>query len=50
MEKAMYQLKHESNIYPWTKLVVPSTGSTIHVGSSVSSALPIAAAVSSPMN
>jgi len=31
-------------------LVVPSRGSTIHVGSSVSSVIPKAAVVSSPMN
>ena len=36
--------------YPCTKLVVPSMGSTIHVGSSVSSIIPQAVAVSSPMN
>lgn len=38
-------------LYPWTKLVVPSRGSTIQVGSSVRSAVaPSAADSSSPMN
>lgn len=35
---------------PCTKLVVPSKGSTIQVGSSVNSVAPQAAVVSSPMN
>mmetsp|Transcript_435 Transcript_435/g.1523 ORF Transcript_435/g.1523 Transcript_435/m.1523 type:complete len:221 (-) Transcript_435:231-893(-) len=36
--------------YPWTKLVVPSTGSTIHVGASVSSGVaPFSELSSSPM-
>jgi len=39
-----------NNVYPCTKFVVPSRGSTIHVGSSVSSVVPKAAVVSSPMN
>lgn len=47
-ETIIYNTK--SDIYPWTKLVVPSRGSTIHVGSSVSSVTPQAAVVSSPMN
>lgn len=40
----------DNDMYPWTKLVVPSRGSTIHVGSSVNSTTPKAAVVSSPMN
>lgn len=40
----------KNDLYSWTKLVVPSRGSTIQVGSSVNSVAPQAAAVSSPMN
>jgi hypothetical protein len=36
--------------YLWTKFVVPSKGSTIHVGASVNSGVPFVAEVSSPMN
>lgn len=34
----------------WTKFVVPSNGSTIHVGASVNSGVPSIAEVSSPIN
>lgn len=36
--------------YPWTKFKVPSTGSIIQVGSSVSTAFTPDDVVSSPMN
>lgn len=41
---------NKNDRYPCTKLVVPSRGSTIQVGSSVNSETPQAAVVSSPMN
>lgn len=48
--KWKFEQKTYLYIYPWTKFVVPSRGSTIQVGSSVNSVTPNAAVVSSPMN